>query len=70
MKSSSLRIEVRLKDLITMISNLQLFRPVKIIRKNDKDFYHLKFRNKGLDFKNIHLRKLGFVTYIGENWVV
>ena len=53
MKSSSLRIEVRLKDLITMISNLQLFRPVEIIRKNDKDFYHLKFRNKGLDFINI-----------------
>ena len=36
-----------------MIANLRLFRPVKITKGDDRDFFHLNFRDKGLDFINI-----------------
>ena len=50
---NSSEIDIRLKDLFKMIANLRLFRPVEIVRKNERDFYHLRFRDKGLDFINI-----------------
>ena len=52
-ENSPFEIDVRLKDLIKMIANLRLFRPVEINKSNDRDFYHLNFRDKGLDFINI-----------------
>ena len=52
-ENSVVDIDERLKDLIIMISNFRLFRPVQIVRKNERDFYHLNFRDKGLDFINI-----------------
>ena len=52
-ENSPVVIDVRLKDMIKMIANLRLFKPVEIAKRNDKDFYHLNFRDKGLDFINI-----------------
>ena len=52
-ENSLVEVDVRLRDLIIMISNLRLFRPVQVIKKNKRDFYHIKFRDKGLDFINI-----------------
>ena len=43
----------RIKDMIIMISNLRLFKPVQISVKNNRDFYHINFRDKGLDYINI-----------------
>ena len=39
--------------MIIMISNLRLFKPVQISIKNNRDFYHINFRDKGLDYINI-----------------
>ena len=52
-ENSSNQIEERLKDLIIMICNIRLFRPVQISEKNNKEYYHIKFRDKGLDYINI-----------------
>ena len=43
----------RVKDLITMISNLRLFKPVQVNQRRQGDFYHINFRDKGLDFINL-----------------
>ena len=53
LENSNLNIEERLRDLITMISRIRLFRPVEIQKNKERQFYHLKFRDKGLDFINI-----------------
>ena len=42
-----------LKDILTMIVNLRLFRPVTIAAAKKRDFYHLNFLDKGLDFINL-----------------
>ena len=43
----------RIKDLIIMISNLRLFKPVQIAHKIQGNFYHIDFKDKGLDFINL-----------------
>ena len=43
----------RVKDMIVMVANLRLFRPVQISQKKQRDYYHLEFRDKGLDFINL-----------------
>ena len=43
----------RIKDLIIMISNLRLFKPVQTSQKKQGNFYHIDFRDKGLDFINL-----------------
>ena len=53
MEGSVLNIDIRLKDLVSMISTMRLFRPVEIQRNSRRDFYHLNFRDKGLDHINI-----------------
>ena len=53
LENSNLNIEERLRDLITMISRIRLFRPVEIQKNKERQFYHLKFRDKGLDYINI-----------------
>ena len=45
-------IDERLKDMISMVSYQRLFIPVQI-KRNNKEFYHLSFRDKGLDFINL-----------------
>ena len=45
--------EVRIKDMIRMIGHLCLFKPVKTTEAKRRDYYHLKFIDKGLDFINI-----------------
>ena len=45
-------LEIRLKDMINMITQQRLFKPVQI-RKINKEFFHLPFRDKGLDFINL-----------------
>ena len=44
--------EVRIKDMIRMIGNLRLFKPALIIEDTKRDYYHLSFIDKGLDFIN------------------
>ena len=39
--------------MIDMISNLRLFKPVQITQKGKRDFYHVNFRDKGLDYINL-----------------
>ena len=46
-------VNVRVKDMIIMICNLRLFKPVQINQKNNREFYHINFRDKGLDFINL-----------------
>ena len=48
-------INVRVKDLIVMITNLRLFKPTQISKVNDskREFFHINFRDKGLDHINI-----------------
>ena len=43
----------RIKDMIIMICNLRLFKPVQISQKSKREFYHINFRDKGLDFINL-----------------
>ena len=43
----------RLRDMINMISHQKLFQPVQTYNKKDRDFYHIQFRDKGLDHINI-----------------
>ena len=71
LENLSFEIDDRLKDLITMIANLRLFRPVEIVRKNDRDFYHLRFRDKGLDNINISaiLRNNNVLNKIPIYWL-
>ena len=45
-------LDMRLKDMITLITQQRLFNPVQIRRIN-KEFFHLPFRDKGLDFINL-----------------
>ena len=42
-----------LKDAINMIANIRLFKPVEIQKPKKKDFYHLNFIDKGLDYINL-----------------
>ena len=51
-KNLQFDIDERLKDMISMVSQLRLFTPVQIKKKN-KEFFHLLFRDKGLDFINL-----------------
>ena len=44
--------EIRIKDAITMIGQLRLFKPVMIKDTKQRDFYHIRFIDKGLDFIN------------------
>ena len=46
-------IDDRLRDMINLISHQKLFKPVQINTKKDRDFYHIQFRDKGLDHINI-----------------
>ena len=46
-------IDDRLRDLINMISHQKLFKPVQTNIKKERDFYHIQFRDKGLDHINI-----------------
>ena len=46
-------IDDRLRDMINMISHQKLFKPVQTNIKKDRDFYHIQFRDKGLDHINI-----------------
>ena len=46
-------LEERIKDMVIMIANLRLFRPVEVTQKKQREFFHLNFRDKGLDFINI-----------------
>ena len=45
--------ETWLKDIITMIVNLRLFRPVTLPPVKKRIYYHLDFIDKGLDFINL-----------------
>ena len=45
--------DVALRDIITATSNLRLFNPVKETAKEKRDFRHLHFKDKGIDFINI-----------------
>merc|ERR1712002_697829 len=36
-----------------MIANLRLFKPVEVIQRKEREFFHLNFWDKGLDFINI-----------------
>ena len=36
-----------------MIANLRLFKPVEVVQRKEREFFHLDFRDKGLDFINI-----------------
>ena len=47
------RTDVRIKDIIVMISQLRLFKPVQIKEAKKRDYYHLQFIDKGLDFINL-----------------
>ena len=46
-------IEERVKDMILLISEQRLFKPVQISKIRGKAFLHMKFRDKGLDFINL-----------------
>ena len=46
-------IDQRVKDMIIMISNLRLYKPVQIVKGDKRDFYHIRFKDKGLDYINI-----------------
>ena len=43
----------RIKDMIGMIAQLRLFKLVTTTKKKNRDFYHIDFIDKGLDFINI-----------------
>ena len=45
-------LDERLKDMIGMISHLRLYKPVQT-KNTKKEFFHLPFRDKGLDFINL-----------------
>ena len=45
--------DIRIKDAISMIAQLHLFKPVKTTEVKKRDYYHLRFIDKGLDFINI-----------------
>ena len=45
--------EVRIKDAITMIGQLHLFKSVMIKDTKQRDYYHIRFIAKGLDFINL-----------------
>ena len=45
--------EVRIKDAITMIGYLCIFKPVKTTQVKKRDYFHLRFIDKELDFINI-----------------
>ena len=53
LENSKLNIDERLRDLIVMITKIRLFKPVEIQRNKERQFYHLRFRDKGLDYINI-----------------
>ena len=42
-----------LRDVIISISHQRLFKPVQTNHKVERDFYHLDFRDKGMDFINL-----------------
>jgi hypothetical protein len=44
--------ELKIKDAITMIAQLRLFKPVTIKETKKRDYYHIRFIDKGLDFIN------------------
>ena len=46
-------LDTLIKDMINIISGLRLFIPVQIKEKTKRDFYHLPFIDKGLDFINL-----------------
>ena len=50
---SNSNIDERIKDLIKIISHQRLFKPVQTAKLNNRDFYHLNFRDKGIDYINI-----------------
>jgi hypothetical protein len=46
-------IEMRVWDMINMIAQLRLFQPALTTTKKERDYYHLDFIDKGLDFINL-----------------
>ena len=46
-------IDERVKDLINLISEQRLFKPVQVSTSRVREFLHMKFRDKGLDFINL-----------------
>ena len=46
-------INERVRDIIFHISEHRLFKAVQVSTKASKEFYHLRFRDKGLDFINL-----------------
>ena len=46
-------IDERVKDLINLISEQRLFKPVQVSTSRGREFLHMKFRDKGLDFINL-----------------
>ena len=43
----------RVRDLINMVSYQRLFKPVQVTTVKNKNFYHIRFRDKGLDHINV-----------------
>ena len=54
-QSQQTNIDIRIKDLVIMITNLRLFKPTQISKVNEfkREFLHINFRDKGLDHINI-----------------
>ena len=53
-QNQNANIDMRTKDLIVMIANLRLFKPVEISTTAKKrEFFHINFRDKGLDHINL-----------------
>ena len=52
-QNSLLNIDERVKDLVKLVSHQRLYQPVQISKAKNKDYYHLNFRDKGLDYINI-----------------
>ena len=59
-------IDQRVQDMILLISEQRLFKPVQIPNHKGKEFLHMKFRDKGLDFINLSsiLRKKEVISKI------
>ena len=54
-RADDMNIEIngRVRDMIFLISEQRLFKPVQVSTKTSKEYYHLRFRDKGLDFINL-----------------
>ena len=53
-QNQDIDIDIRIKDLIIMVANLRLFKPVQVTKTvNKRAYFHINFRDKGLDYINL-----------------